>query len=302
MNEARAAAVVDPHAPNAGPRYPRCGYLLVGLTQRPCPECGEPFDLAEVTRASELTLPWERPERGGVIRRVLATILFVWRLPFERFRPLTVRANRPIEGAPRLLVLLLIALSATLPLRFCLDVAVNVVTFHHQQQILVAKNPAPIAAWPVRKIIGELVRTMWSRLLARYLRACWETIVSVAGIAATIAWVHRRRGGVLTFTSVAVVLLSMSLFLHLLEAAILRPALMLGQEFVPGTQMAMSALLAVHWLWALYLPALVFLIARNVIGSSWLKTLGLVAGCWLAARAALLLSSLLSLPLRALSA
>ena len=79
------------NAPTCG----QCGYILLGLTEHRCPECGTPFDPEEV-RTRHLLLPWERPRYGRPGRRFVRTLLCFCAMPFRRFRPLADRIDRPI--------------------------------------------------------------------------------------------------------------------------------------------------------------------------------------------------------------
>ncbi len=76
-------------------RCPQCDYLLAGLTELRCPECGRPFDADFVAQAPfrSRLLAWERPECGKVTRRVLRTVWSAFAHPSRFF----ARARGRIE-------------------------------------------------------------------------------------------------------------------------------------------------------------------------------------------------------------
>ena len=87
--------------PAAEPRCPKCGYILVGLDESRCPECGKPFDPEYVENAAGRAnlLPWERPEAGSRIRRLVRTIVQASIHPGRHFAAVNNRRDRTIANA-----------------------------------------------------------------------------------------------------------------------------------------------------------------------------------------------------------
>lgn len=81
------------------PECPTCGYILLGLTEHRCPECGAEFasDFVETFGARSRLLAWERRELGGIVRRFLRTIWCMVASPRRYFVAARARAERPIH-------------------------------------------------------------------------------------------------------------------------------------------------------------------------------------------------------------
>lgn len=67
MNNATPSDVTDPAA--SSPRCPHCHYVLFGLPENRCPECGQAFDPVQLLRAAAI--------RGMSYRRAGLTLLIV---------------------------------------------------------------------------------------------------------------------------------------------------------------------------------------------------------------------------------
>ena len=92
-------------------RCPACGYIVHGLPQPRCPECGESFDpvllAADEVRAH--LLAWERPELGGRPRRFVKTVFAACVKPWSHFDHARQRTSTPIANAEQLIRWCLIA-------------------------------------------------------------------------------------------------------------------------------------------------------------------------------------------------
>lgn len=93
-----APHAASPTAPDAGDvaaRCPGCDYILTGLTENRCPECGRRFEPHEVIASR---IPWEHRRRIGRVRAYLRT---VWLATFDT-RTLVSERDRPLQaGAAR---------------------------------------------------------------------------------------------------------------------------------------------------------------------------------------------------------
>lgn len=89
----------------SAPRCPKCGYVLIGLTENRCPECGGTFDPAIVEQAGlqAALLPWERPEKWGVVLRLLRTFAQASFRPGRYFANVSQRRDHRIVGTGRLI-------------------------------------------------------------------------------------------------------------------------------------------------------------------------------------------------------
>ncbi len=95
-------------------RCATCAYLIVGLSEPRCPECGAPFDPEYVDHAARsCLLPWERREMGGGLRRFGRTLRLACFSPDRYFECAAKRSGKRI-GRPWLFLTGCIALSAGL--------------------------------------------------------------------------------------------------------------------------------------------------------------------------------------------
>lgn len=83
------------------PQCPQCGYILLGLTEHRCPECGAEFasDFVETFAERSKLLAWERPELGGILRRLLKTLRSLAFSPARYFRDASERLGQPVRSA-----------------------------------------------------------------------------------------------------------------------------------------------------------------------------------------------------------
>ncbi len=99
-----------PATTDDAPRCPSCGYVLLGLPEFRCPECGTSFDPEYLDASFRLhLLPWERPEAGGRLRRLARTLLEASLHPGRFFTSLGLRKERRIHHAGGLITACLLA-------------------------------------------------------------------------------------------------------------------------------------------------------------------------------------------------
>lgn len=74
------------------PVCPECGYLLRGLREARCPECGVPFptEIPTFRRWAVRRLPWDRAKRGSVLAAYLGTLAIILVLPWRGARGLAM--------------------------------------------------------------------------------------------------------------------------------------------------------------------------------------------------------------------
>jgi len=98
-----ADSVVDTRR---APRCPKCGYLLVGLPELRCPECGQRIDPAflEMGALRDRLLPWERLEMGGPTRRLARTLVGAFFHPARYWTRIAERKDYPIARAGRFII------------------------------------------------------------------------------------------------------------------------------------------------------------------------------------------------------
>ena len=83
------------------PRCSRCGYIVHGLPDERCPECGSSFSrdsLASLLKRRNL-LAWEQREAGCATRRLWITLAKAWVSPGAHFSRAAERTERVIEKA-----------------------------------------------------------------------------------------------------------------------------------------------------------------------------------------------------------
>lgn len=88
-----------------------CGYVLRGLVEPRCPECGKEFDprYVEQFEARRLLLPWERTELGGVVNRTLKTSWLACIHSRRYFTALNQRQDQPIHRSGTFIISCMIA-------------------------------------------------------------------------------------------------------------------------------------------------------------------------------------------------
>jgi len=82
-------------------RCRECGYIIEGLPEPRCPECGTEFDPAFVRDVAKrlALLAWERLELGGPVRRLWATFRLAWFHPIRYFTNAGQRTDLRITRA-----------------------------------------------------------------------------------------------------------------------------------------------------------------------------------------------------------
>lgn len=99
-----------PATTDDAPRCPSCGYVLLGLPEFRCPECGSTFDPEYLDASFRLhLLPWERPEAGGRLRRLARTLVQASLHPGRFFTSLGLRKERRSHHAGGLIAAYLLA-------------------------------------------------------------------------------------------------------------------------------------------------------------------------------------------------
>ncbi len=93
------------------PRCIECGYILLGLTELRCPECGTEFDPEYVKQDSYRVhlLPWERPEVGGWIKRLARTLMLASLHPSRFYTSVSYRKDRRIRNPVKLILAYILA-------------------------------------------------------------------------------------------------------------------------------------------------------------------------------------------------
>lgn len=140
------------------PRCPRCGYILLGLTEFRCPECGSPFDpmLVENPALRSHLLPWERPELGGRVGRFFRTLSQAWTQPGFLFIDLNARKDHAVGNASLLIVLCVV-----------LSICVHVVM-------------------PILERIAFFLRLLWER---GHAWSAYDTVIKTLQVTASTFWV-----------------------------------------------------------------------------------------------------------------
>ena len=166
------------------PLCPTCGYSLLGLTEYRCPECGEAFDAEYVEDGSFRAnlLPWERPETGAVLRRLGRTLVQATFHPDQFFARVSLRKDRPIAHAGRL-----VTASPLLSVGLFLLSSLFYDAIFFLREVLKHKRPAQAF-----ETIMRFASTTWSTDLQICLGFVSWLLLSIMGIAALIKW---RFGG-----------------------------------------------------------------------------------------------------------
>lgn len=265
---------VAPLAGGGVPMCAGCGYILVGLAEHRCPECGSPFD-PEEARTRCLLLPWERPEVGGIVTRFVKTLVDVWRLPLRAFQPLARRADRPIGRVRRLIFLIVLSFAVTAAAESLFDATRVMVTSLRQPP-----NPG-VPALRIGEAFANVVRNAPRSYLSRSAPSLVPLLGYVVAAAGAISWLYRRQGGILSFGSVLAVLLAATLLLHVSDTLLLHP---LGTLVAPPGAAGVTLVRRLrHLLWVSYLPPLLWGLARGVAGESRARGAALVVAGWFAA-------------------
>ncbi len=185
-------------------RCPKCGYSLLGLREFRCPECGEPFDPEYVASAPFRAhlLPWERPELGGPVRRLILTTFWAWLRPWSYFASAGRRKDQVIANGGAF-----IAASVILSFGLCmLGFFLGRVTLF---LLLLGKHGQP---WRCLKAVALTTARTWSLGLDDVLVGVLPGLASVFLLALLLRLVFPRRSAALravdfaAFHSPAVVL------------------------------------------------------------------------------------------------
>jgi hypothetical protein len=106
-------------------RCAHCGYILIGLQEARCPECGQPFDRRYVANASlrNCLLPWEWREIGGAVRRLARTLMRAWIHPGRYFTSAAMRKDQAVTKAGKLIAACVLAALCFHFVEFVLDKA-----------------------------------------------------------------------------------------------------------------------------------------------------------------------------------
>lgn len=250
--------------PNDQPRCPKCGYILLGLTEFRCPECGSPFDpvLVEDPALRSLLLPWERPELGGRVRRFVKTLFLVWFHPGRFFSSLNERKERRIARAASFI---LVCVTLSICVHVVLMVLERAVYF---LRLLLERGHAWSAYDTVVKTLQITASTF---LLLPALQLLWM-VLAVVAIAFFLIRVFRKRVG----------------FLHTTDlAAALSPAVLLGALIWGMTAVIIASLkyqfpgIAGVAVWAqpVILLSLVWFCCRNLLSLNRRGTVGILLIC-----------------------
>ena len=269
--------------PRDAPRCPVCDYLLYGLFEDRCPECGVPFD-PDLVRLAHAVLPWEHVEAAGPIRRVVKTLPCIWAMPFRRFRPLRLRADVPIRNARSLVGMLLVVAALVGASRHPIPLTVD------------ALLAGPLWGWtlePVEKTVERTVKSWfritfvaeWQAKLRWFIFAYVEQLAAVAAAAGAVALLYRRRGGVASFTSLMALLLAAVLLVDAVDiaASIVIPRINKGYTAWPQL---LATLYVYPFLRDAAVPVFAWLLVRNTFGGPRWRNVGAVVVCGLAAMAA----------------
>lgn len=179
---------------NDAPRCLTCGYILLGLADCRCPECGSPFDPEDAAFRSSL-LPWERPEAGGHVARLIKTLLQASFHPVYFFTILERRKDRPITRAPMFILACLLVSVCFYATEFLLR---HAVFFVHE---LVEQGNRSQALDSVLFVVDDY----WKFNLILPPMRMLQGLLSVAVITLFILWLFRGKLGSLRRIDLAAV-------------------------------------------------------------------------------------------------
>ena len=174
------------------PRCPSCSYLLLGLTEFRCPECGAPFDPEYIENASFRAhlLPWERPEAGARVGRLARTLVQASLHPGRFFASLSKRKDRPIANAGMLIV-------ACGLVSLCFHAAAF---FVGRTAFFLGMLDQP---WQALDTVCSVIGHTWPIELGLALREVFAMLVSVVVIGFLIRLVSRGKLGALRAIDIA---------------------------------------------------------------------------------------------------
>ncbi|UCC32123.1 MAG: hypothetical protein JSU86_07540, partial [Phycisphaerales bacterium] len=174
------------------PRCPSCSYLLLGLTEFRCPECGAPFDPEYIKDASFRAhlLPWERPETGARVGRLARTLVQASLHPGRFFASLSERKDRPITNASMLIV-------ACVLVSLCFHVSAFLVD---QLAFFLGMLGQP---WQALDTAFSVIGHTWPIELGLALREVFAMLVSAVVIGFLIRLVSRGKLGALRAVDIA---------------------------------------------------------------------------------------------------
>ena len=176
------------------PRCLTCGYILLGLAADRCPECGSTFDPDDAASRSSL-LPWERPEAGGRVARLVKTLLQASFHPGHFFTRLERRRHKRITNAPMLIAGCVLVSLCFYAMEFLLTNAAWLIRglIKHGQ------------LWQALNTVLTSVGVTWSVSLVLPIVSFLHALLSVAVIALLLFGLFRGRLGSLRCIDLAAV-------------------------------------------------------------------------------------------------
>ena len=176
-----------PETNGDAPRCQKCGYVLLGLPEFRCPECGTSFDAEYVYDASFRIhlLPWERPEAGGRVGRLARTLIQASLHPGRFFTSVGKRKDRRIAHAGKLIAACVLAALCFYAAAFLVDRAAFLVR-------LLMPHGQPSRA--LDTVLRSLSMT-WSTMLLLPLMQMLSVLLSVVVMAALITRLFRGKLG-----------------------------------------------------------------------------------------------------------
>ena len=242
------------------PRCPTCGYLLLGLTESRCPECGTPFDPEYVEGGSFRIhlLPWERPEVGGWAGRLARTLVQALLHPGRFFTSLSKRKDRPVANAGMLI-------TACVLVSLCFHAAAYLLNYAVRFIHLLVKYGQPSRA------LDSTVRVFsldWPADLTLSLMRVLSVLLPVVVIAVLIGRVFRSKLGSLGTLDIAAVH-SPAVVLGTLIAV-------LGQVVLAVSFQALLVVVVGMVLTLMILPLLVWFSCRRLLLLNRWKTVGML--------------------------
>lgn len=179
------------------PRCPKCGYVLLGLPEFRCPECGTSFDAEYVEDAPFRIhlLPWERPEAGGRVGRLARTLVQASLHPGRFFTSVGKRKDRRIAHAGKLIAACVLAAVCFYVAAFLVDRTAFFVR-------LLVKDGQPSRA--LDTVLRALSITWSTELLLPLTQMLW-VLLSVVVMAALISRLFRGKLGSLRSLDIAAV-------------------------------------------------------------------------------------------------
>ena len=242
------------------PHCLNCGYSLQGLPDGRCPECGTEFDpLALLDAVQQARLPWERPERGGPVRRLLLT---TWHALAHPGTYWTQANERKGQRVSRRWALILTALAVSIMIHAVgrgLEIGATFLRFW-------GSAGSAARAW---QGISESVALTWGTSLYFALWFLLGLFLTIVLTGALFGLVFRKQRGAFRGSDLV---------------ALYSPALVLGSAF--GAVMMIAAALTLRLAGTLttvamlgplvFLLLLVWFSARRLLAMTWPLALGLL--------------------------